>query len=485
MAQGCIPILSDLPANRELVRDGDNGIVLRDGEALTAARLQPLLARAEAMAADNRAWVAGPRAVRALRAALRRAPARAVNILYINHYAGSPALGMEYRPYYLAREWVRAGHRVQMLAADFSHVRAHAAAGRRPASSTASPTAGYATPPYQGNGLGRVRNIWAFLRAVWRDTPRLRARVPARRGDRLQHLPDGHLGRAPHRAPRRREAGLRGARPVAAEPDRAVGHVAPPPLHRARAGGRGRGLPGRRPRGLDAAQGARTTWPRAGSTCSKLHIVPNGITLDEWQRRRRRRCAPTWPQRCRPRARPARTVVGYAGSMGLPNALDTLLDAAALLRDAAAALRAGRRRPRTGAAGAARGRRRAGQRAVPAADPEGADPRLPGAGRHRLHRLAARADLPLRHRAEQADGLHDGALRGAALGGGRQRPGRRSRLRPDGAAAGRRRRWPTACAGWPRCRRPSAARWANAAAPSCSRTTPTRCWRSVSWTRWQ
>ena len=29
------------------------------------------------------------------------------------------------------------------------------------------------------------------------------------------------------------------------------------------------------------------------------------------------------------------TIVGYAGSMGLPNALDTLLDAAALLRDAA------------------------------------------------------------------------------------------------------------------------------------------------------
>ena len=46
-----------------------------------------------------------------------------MNILLINHYAGSPALGMEYRPYYLAREWVRAGHRVQIVAADFSHVR--------------------------------------------------------------------------------------------------------------------------------------------------------------------------------------------------------------------------------------------------------------------------------------------------------------------------------------------------------------------------
>ena len=47
-----------------------------------------------------------------------------MNIVYINHYAGTPSLGMEFRPYYLAREWVRAGHRVQILAASHSHVRA-------------------------------------------------------------------------------------------------------------------------------------------------------------------------------------------------------------------------------------------------------------------------------------------------------------------------------------------------------------------------
>lgn len=31
-----------------------------------------------------------------------------MNILLVNHYAGSVHHGMEYRPYYLAREWVRA-----------------------------------------------------------------------------------------------------------------------------------------------------------------------------------------------------------------------------------------------------------------------------------------------------------------------------------------------------------------------------------------
>ena len=57
MAHGCVPIVSDLPANRELVREGDNGLVLGDGETLTPERLQPLLTRADGIARDNRAWV--------------------------------------------------------------------------------------------------------------------------------------------------------------------------------------------------------------------------------------------------------------------------------------------------------------------------------------------------------------------------------------------------------------------------------------------
>mgnify|MGYP003350035716 CR=1 FL=1 len=47
-----------------------------------------------------------------------------MNLLLINHYAGTPALGMEYRPYYLAREWVRLGHEVMIIASAQSHYRA-------------------------------------------------------------------------------------------------------------------------------------------------------------------------------------------------------------------------------------------------------------------------------------------------------------------------------------------------------------------------
>ena len=57
MAHGCIPLLSDLPANRELVRSGDNGLILADEALPTAAELEALLQHADTVAGDNRSWV--------------------------------------------------------------------------------------------------------------------------------------------------------------------------------------------------------------------------------------------------------------------------------------------------------------------------------------------------------------------------------------------------------------------------------------------
>ena len=59
MAHGCIPLLSDLPANRELVESGRNGLVLADGAMADAALLDQLLRRVPTTSrARNRAWVA-------------------------------------------------------------------------------------------------------------------------------------------------------------------------------------------------------------------------------------------------------------------------------------------------------------------------------------------------------------------------------------------------------------------------------------------
>ncbi len=57
MSHGAIPILSDLPANRELVRHGENGWIVASAGDLPAAELEPLLRRAATIAAHNRDWV--------------------------------------------------------------------------------------------------------------------------------------------------------------------------------------------------------------------------------------------------------------------------------------------------------------------------------------------------------------------------------------------------------------------------------------------
>ncbi len=97
-----------------------------------------------------------------------------MNILYLNHYAGAPAYGMEYRPYYLAREWVRAGHRVTIAAASQSHVRSRQPVVQGRFTRETIDGVDYVwcdTPAYQGNGVGRVVNIVTYLRRLrqWRQ----------------------------------------------------------------------------------------------------------------------------------------------------------------------------------------------------------------------------------------------------------------------------------------------------------------------------
>ena len=56
MAHGAVPLLSDLPANRELVDSGHNGLIVNDLDEAVQA-LGALQQRAAEVAAHNRAWV--------------------------------------------------------------------------------------------------------------------------------------------------------------------------------------------------------------------------------------------------------------------------------------------------------------------------------------------------------------------------------------------------------------------------------------------
>jgi glycosyltransferase involved in cell wall biosynthesis len=254
-----------------------------------------------------------------------------MNILLINHYAGTPALGMEYRPYYLAREWVRQGHHVQVLGANFSHVR------------TLQPPAGeqvldgihyrwLPTPAYLGNGVGRLRNVASFLR-----------QVGAMRNALVNDFKP-HAVIASSTYP----LDVRVARAIASRARAKLVYEVHDlwPLSMIELSGMSKYHPfallcqWAEDAAYRDADIVVSMLPKVhahmaarGLDLKKLHIVPNGISPEDWA---------TAPLPLRDDVQLALaqaravgdTVVGYAGSMGLPNALDTLLDAAKLLRDA-------------------------------------------------------------------------------------------------------------------------------------------------------
>ena len=92
-----------------------------------------------------------------------------MNILYIEHYAGSDKYGMEFRPFYMAREWVKMGHSVTILAADFSHLRKQNPVVTKDFETETDSGVDFVwlkTNKYRRNDLMRVKNIYCFINKI-------------------------------------------------------------------------------------------------------------------------------------------------------------------------------------------------------------------------------------------------------------------------------------------------------------------------------
>lgn len=84
-----------------------------------------------------------------------------MKIIIVSQYAGSAKHGMVYRPYYLAKEWVKNGHQVKIIAASYSHVR-NFQPKRKKETINGIEYLWINTPKYKKNNYQRVINILIF-----------------------------------------------------------------------------------------------------------------------------------------------------------------------------------------------------------------------------------------------------------------------------------------------------------------------------------
>lgn len=256
-----------------------------------------------------------------------------MNILIINHYAGSPAMGMEFRPYYFAKQWVKTGHSVTILAADNSHLRKAKVVIKDKIEEEIIDGIKYVwvkTPEYSGNGFSRILNMLTFA---------LRIRFNARKFSQ-KYSPDAVIASSTYIADNyvaKKISKLTGAKYIYEVHDLW-------PLSLIEVGGMSKRNPviALMQRGENFAykncDAVVSLLPKTqehmkahGLDLSKWHYIPNGVVIEDWEN---------------PEEIPAdlkdvidnykkenKFIVGYAGTMGISNSLDTLVDAAKILKD--------------------------------------------------------------------------------------------------------------------------------------------------------
>lgn len=99
-----------------------------------------------------------------------------MNILLLNHYAGSPSMGMEFRPYYMAREWVKMGHQVQIVAGDYSHLRIENRKIEEDFQKEVIEGIEYIwlrTGDYKGNGIKRALTMFRYVGKLWLNAKKI------------------------------------------------------------------------------------------------------------------------------------------------------------------------------------------------------------------------------------------------------------------------------------------------------------------------
>ena len=258
----------------------------------------------------------------------KRADGKRMNILLINHYAGSPGMGMEFRPYYFAREWIKMGHHVDIIAADYSHLRIKNLQVHEDFQTEDIDGIKYhwiKAGQYEGNGAKRALTMFRFVGKLWLHAGKIVK----------EYRPDVVITSSTY--PLDTYAGQRIAKGAKAKLIHEVHDMWPATL--VELGGMSRYHPFVVL--MQAAENsayrhseyvvslpplAKDYMVKHGMKPEKFVAIPNGIVKEDWEN------PEPLPERQRKELEKLRTegkfIVGYFGGHALSNALDMLLDAA-------------------------------------------------------------------------------------------------------------------------------------------------------------
>jgi glycosyltransferase involved in cell wall biosynthesis len=245
---------------------------------------------------------------------------------------------MEFRPYYLSREWVKAGHEVRIIAASYSHLRSYQPI--RPSLFQATwleklhgiTYQWFSTPVYKGNGISRVCNIAAFILRVLFATRKIINEfkpdvviasstypMDVWLAQRFSKLANAKLVFEVHDLWPLSPIEIGGMSP--SHPFIRLCQVAEDVAYR-----EADLVVSMLPKIVEHAV-------QKGLPIERLVIVPNGVSLDEWEHDKTVAIRKDISDAIDAAHAVGNLVVAYTGSHGLPNALDTLLDAAVLLKN--------------------------------------------------------------------------------------------------------------------------------------------------------
>jgi glycosyltransferase involved in cell wall biosynthesis len=258
-----------------------------------------------------------------------------MNILIINHYAGSPKHGMESRHYNLAQEYLRLGHRVLIVGASFSHLRNKNPEVKGLITKERIDSVDYLwlkTPSYQGNGVWRVLNMLTFGLLLSILVSKM-----------VKYFtPDIIIASSPH------PFIIYGAKSIArATKAKLMFEVRDLwPLTLTELGGISPEHPFIKMMQKAEEDAYRDSdcvislLPKANSYMKehgmkedKFVYIPNGIRIEEWNNKSKTDNQTTHIRILSEMKRIGQFIVGYAGQHGLANELYTLVNAALLLKD--------------------------------------------------------------------------------------------------------------------------------------------------------